>query len=89
MVEFFLGWSDLDTSFDTIGGERSSTIDVPLIKDLLLDNGISANKVVERLDVRLCTEDRERQVVVLEVQTDTGQVDERLDTSSTELLGVT
>ena len=86
--KFFLGWSDLDSSFDTVCGQGSGTVDVPLIKDLLLSDGISSNEVVEGLDVRLGAEGGEGQVMILEVQTYAGEVDQWLDSSLAELLRV-
>jgi hypothetical protein len=52
-LEFFLGGSDLDTRFDTIGGEWASTVDIPLLEYLFLDLGITTDEVVKRLNVRL------------------------------------
>jgi hypothetical protein len=89
LFEFFLGRANFDASIDTIGGKRSSTIDVPLIDDCLLHLGDSTDKVVKGLAVGFGSEDRESQVVILEVETDTRQVDERLDSNSTKLFGVT
>jgi hypothetical protein len=42
---------DLHTSFDTVGGERTGAVDVPLLKDLFLDFGVAADKVIEGFDV--------------------------------------
>ena len=72
LVELLFSWSDLYTSFDTVCGERSSTVDVPLIKDLLLDSRITSDKVIKRLDMWLGTESGEGKVVILEVETNTG-----------------
>jgi hypothetical protein len=108
-VELLLGRPDLNTSLDTVGGQWTSTVDVPLLEDLLLDLGVAAYKVVERLDVRLCAVGGERQavvllasirlnvefvcvgylLVVLEVKTNTGKIDEGLDTGLAKLLWVT
>lgn len=88
-LEFLLSGSDLNTSFDTIGGEWTSAVDVPLLEDTLLDRRVTTNKVVERLNMRLRTVRGEREVVVLKVETDAWQVDEGLDASLAELLWVT
>lgn len=88
LVEFFLCRPDLDTSFDTISRQRSCAISVPLVEDRLLDLRISPDEIVKTFNVRLGTEDGKRKVVILEVETNTREVDERLDAGLTELLGV-
>lgn len=60
-----------------------------MIDDPLLHNGVAADEVVERLGLGSRTVRSKCQIVVLEVQTDTWQIDERLDTSLAKLLGVT
>lgn len=50
---------DLHTSFDTVGCQWPSAIDVPLVEDLLLYLRVATNEVVERLDMRLSAEYRE------------------------------
>lgn len=50
---------------------------------------IASDKVIETLRVRLRAVRREREVVILEVKTDTGQVNDGLDTDGPQLLGVT
>jgi hypothetical protein len=50
-IELFLRRPDLDTSFNTIRGERTRAVDVPLLEDLFLDFGVAADKVVEGFDV--------------------------------------
>jgi hypothetical protein len=87
--ELFLCRADLDTCFDTVGGEGTSAVDVPLLENLLLGRWITAGKVVEGLDTWLGSVCGEGQVVILEVETDTWQVDERFDASLAELLWVT
>lgn len=89
LCQFFLSRTDLHTSLNAIGRERTSALEVPFFIDLLLDFRVATNEVVERLDVGLGPVDGECEVVVLEVETDTWQVDDRLDTSATKLLGVT
>lgn len=89
LIELLFGRADLDTGIDTVGCEWTCTVDVPLVEDLLLSLLISTDKVVEALDVRLSSVGGEGQVVVLEVQTNTGQVDQGLDASLAKLLGVT
>lgn len=89
LSELIFSRSDLNTRFDAVGSQRTSAVDIPLLVDRLLDGRVSANKVVKRLDVRLSPEHGEGQVVVLEVEADTGKVDQWLDSCSTKLLGVT
>lgn len=72
--ELFFGGSDLHTCLDTIGGKRASAVDIPLIVHLLLDMRISTHKVVEGFSVRSRTEHAEGQIMVLEVQTNTREV---------------
>jgi hypothetical protein len=52
--------SNFDTSFDAVGCQWASPIDVPLVEDLLLDLGVTSDEVVERFDVGLGAEDGER-----------------------------
>jgi len=88
LLELLLGWANLDTSIDTVGGERTSSVDLPLLEDLLLDLWVATDKVIKGLDVGLRAVCGECQVVILEVETDTGEVDEGLDASLAKLLGV-
>lgn len=53
-LQLFLGRSNLDTSFDTVGCEWACAVDVPLLEDLLLYLGVASHEVVERFDMRLC-----------------------------------
>jgi hypothetical protein len=46
-LEFFLSGSDLDTSLDTVGSERTSAVDIPLLEDLFLDLGVTTDEVIE------------------------------------------
>ncbi|KAH0356808.1 alcohol oxidase p68, partial [Aureobasidium melanogenum] len=57
LSKFILIRPNFDTSFDTIGSQRTSTIDIPLFVDCLLNSRITTNKVIERLDMRLSSED--------------------------------
>jgi hypothetical protein len=104
-LEFFLSRANLDSSLDSICRKRSSSVDVPLLEDPLLDCWVTTGEVVEGLDMRLravrgeCEADgmlvlymKESDLdllVVLEVETHTWQVDEWLDAGLAELLGVT
>jgi hypothetical protein len=88
LLELLLSRTDLDTSVNTVGGKRTSAVDLPLLEDLLLDLRIATDEIIERLDVRLRAVCGESQVVVLEVQTDTGKVDKGLDACLAELLRV-
>jgi hypothetical protein len=47
LLEFFLGWSDLDTGIDAVGGEGPCSFEVPFIEDSLLDFWNTACEVVE------------------------------------------
>jgi len=88
LVELLLGRADLDTSIDAVGCERTGTVDVPLVEDLLLSLLVATDKVVEALDMRLSPVSSESQVVILEVETYTWQVDQWLDASLAQLLGI-
>ena len=55
----------------------------------LLNFRVTPDKVIETLSLRLGPVHREGEVVVLEVESHTGKVDDGLDTSGAELLGVT
>jgi hypothetical protein len=79
----------LDTCLDTVCCKRAGAVDIPLLEDSFLYFGVTPHEVVEGLDVWFGSEDREGEIVVLEVQTNTREVDKRLDTSFSELLGVT
>lgn len=67
LIEFLLRRPDLHTRIDTIGSQRSSTLQIPLIIDFLLNLRIAANEIIKRLDIWLSPEDRESEVMVLEV----------------------
>jgi hypothetical protein len=89
LSEFFLSRPDLDTSLNTVGGQRTSAIDVPLVEHSFLDLRVTSDEVVKGLYMGLGAEDGEREVMVLEVETNTRKIDKRLDTSLAELLRVT
>ena len=57
--ELFLCRSDLDTGFDTVGGEWTCAVDVPLVEDLFLDRGVATKEIVERLGIWLRSVDTE------------------------------
>ena len=65
---------DLDASFDAIGGKWARAIELPLVIDSLLSLGITSNKIIEALGIRFGTVGREGKVMVLEVETNAGQV---------------
>jgi len=88
LFQLLLSRTDLHTSLNAIGREWASPLEVPLVVHSLLDFRVATGEVVERLDVRLGPVDGECEVVVLEVETDTWQVDDGLDASATKLLGV-
>ena len=62
-LEFFLSRADLHTSFNAIGCEWASAVDVPLLEDLLLHLGITTNKVDKRLYMWLRAVCGERQAM--------------------------
>lgn len=86
--QLLLGRSDLDAGFDAISGKRTRAIKLPLVIDLLLRLGITSDKVIEALSVRLGTVGREGKVVVLEVETNAGQVNLAFHAGFLEFLGV-
>lgn len=73
--QLFIGRTDFDTSFDPVGGQWARPVDIPLIKDTLLRLRVSAHKIIKRRGVRLRAVSRERQIMVLEVQSNTRQLD--------------
>lgn len=54
----------LGLASNLLGCQWTGAIDVPLIKDLLLDGRISSQEVVKGLNMWLCTVCREGQVVI-------------------------
>ena len=49
LLELLLSRADLDTGFNTIGGKRASTLEVPFIKDAFLDLRLASDKVIKTL----------------------------------------
>lgn len=88
-LELFLGGSDLHTSVNTVGRQWASAINVPLVEDFFLNLWIASDEVIERLNTRLGAVGGKGEVMILEVETDAREVDERLDTRLAKLLGVT
>lgn len=86
--KLFFGRSDLDTRFNPIGGKWTRAVDLPLVVHLLLSRWVTPDKVIEALSVRLGTVGRESKVVVLEVETNAGQVNLALHACFVEFLGV-
>lgn len=56
---------------DLLCGQWPSSINVPLLEYLLLRSGVSTDKIVKRLNIRLCAVCCECEVMILEVQTNT------------------
>lgn len=83
-----LGRSDFDTGFDSIRGEWTSTIELPLVIHPLLNLGIASEEVIEAFCIRLGTVGREGKVVVLEVKTNAGQVNLAFHAGFLEFLGI-
>lgn len=67
VAELLLSRPNFDTGIDTVGGQWTSALLIPLIKDLLLDFGISTNEVIKGLDVGFRAVNGESKIVVLEV----------------------
>lgn len=89
LCELLLRGTDLHTRFDTVGRQWAGTVDVPLVEDLFLNLRVAPNKVIKGLGIRLSTEHGEGKVVILEVETDTGEVHQRLYANLAQLLCVT
>ena len=89
LLKLRLCWADFDACFDSVGCQWACSIDVPLVVSLLLDFRIAADEVVERLALWLCAIGCKKEVMILEVEADSGQVDLRLDAGLLELLRVT
>ena len=53
--QLIIGRSDLDASFDAIGGKWTRAVELPLVIDLLLSLRVTSDKVIEALGVRLGT----------------------------------
>jgi hypothetical protein len=88
LLELLLRGPDLDTRFNAIGREGACAFEVPFVKYSLLDLGVAAGKVVECLGAGFGAVDREGEIVVLEVESDAREVNNRLDADGAELLGV-
>jgi len=88
LPQLLLRRPNLDTRLNPIRRQRSRPIDIPLVEHRLLGLWVASHKVVEGLDVWFGAEDGEREVVVLEVETDAGEIDEGLDACAAELLWV-
>lgn len=89
LCELLLGRPDLDPSIDTVSGQWTGALLIPLFEHLLLDFGVSTNEVIKGLDVGLGAVNGESKVVVLEVSAHAWKVDQGLDTSPAQLLRVT
>ncbi|KAH3669438.1 hypothetical protein OGAPHI_001559 [Ogataea philodendri] len=87
--QFLLGWSDLDTGFDTVGGQRTILVGVPLVECVLLGSWVASDEVVKRWNIWLHVVRSEETVVVLEVLTDTRQVDNWLNTNRPQVVSST
>jgi hypothetical protein len=88
LLELILSRTDLHTSINAICGKGASAVSVPLVEDFLLRLLVATDKVVEALHMRLSTIGGEGQVVILEVQSNTWEVYQRLDSSLSELLWI-
>lgn len=54
LLQFFLSRTDLDASFNAVGSEWSSALEVPLIKDSFLNFRNASDEIVETLGVYVC-----------------------------------
>ena len=86
--QLLIGRPDLNASFDPIGGKWTGTIELPLVIHLLLNLRITSDEVIKALGVRLGTIGREGKIMVLEVETNAGQVNLAFDAGFLEFLGV-
>lgn len=80
LLQLFRSWSGLDAGLNAVGGQRACAFEVPFLEDLLLDLWVAPDKVIERLCVWLGSVRREVKIVILEVETNTWEIDDRLDT---------
>ncbi|KAI6766113.1 hypothetical protein HG530_007183 [Fusarium avenaceum] len=67
----------------------ASAVAISRTRAYLLNFGISSNKIVETLSLRLSPVYGKRQVVILKISPDAYEINYRLNTRSTKLLGVT
>jgi hypothetical protein len=56
LFQLLLSWTNLDTSVDAIGGERSCAFDIPLIKDCFLNFRDTTDEVIETFGFCNCQE---------------------------------
>jgi hypothetical protein len=63
-VELCFSRADFDTSFNTVGGKWASAIDVPLVEYAFLNRRVATSKVIERLNMGLCTISSERKAEI-------------------------
>ena len=89
LLHFILRGPNFDTCFNTVGGQWTSAIHVPLVEHLFLDLGITTQEVIEALGIRLGTICGEGEIVVLEVQTDPRKINHRFNTDVFQFLGIT
>lgn len=87
--ELILSWSHLHTSLNAVGRQWASAIDIPLVENLFLYLRISSSEVIKGFNVRLSAEHGEGKVMILEVETNSWKIDERLNSGLAKLLRVT
>lgn len=83
--QLLLSWTDFNTCINPISSKGTGALEVPLFEDFLLNVRIPTDEVVKCLGLRLRSEDGKGKVMVLEVETNTGQVDKRLNAGSAKL----
>ena len=81
LLQLFFSRPDFHTSLNTIGRQRTSTSLVPLVIDSLLDLRVTSNEIIKAFDVRLRAIGREGEVMILEIKTNTWQLDLALHSS--------
>ena len=79
LLQLLFGRSDLHPCLNTFCSKRARAIDIPLIEDSLLSFGITTEKVVETFGTWFRTIGGKGKVVILEIETDTREVDFRLN----------
>lgn len=105
LLQLFRCWSDLDAGLNTVGSQWTGSLEVPFLEDAYADKlgdlslkdlvptflclWITACKIIKALGAGLGTEYGEGQVMVLEIETNSGKVDDRLNAGALQFLGIT
>src|SRR6202023_1367597 len=78
--EFVLSRSDFDAGFDAVSRQRTAAGLIPLVKHTFLDLGIATEKFVRSFLIILGAVERKREIMILEILADTGEINKRLNT---------